>query len=158
MKPHEMLKERRIQLNISDVELSRKINLSVCQLSDIEEYEDEIYSIADIGDIKKLCDLLKMDLFELFDIKCAFCFDNEDYLDKYDLPRNKLIALTKKELVLSSEELGDIVGFKVAAIDNMENDPDFLSSWSYDLVVHLSEVLKLPKQILLGIQCPDCKK
>ena len=91
-------------------------------------------------------------------MKCSFCKGKEEFLQDFLLPRNLLIEKKRKILKLTQDELGDRIGFETIAIKDMEIRPDFLESWSYELVAELSTILEIPIQILLNVKCVDCNK
>src|SRR6185295_7223992 len=115
MKVNEKIESRRKELNLSDVQVAQRSDLSIDEYCDIEWHEDEIFTVTDLREIKKLCSTLKLDFLELFEVRCRFCDDMQPYLEAYYLPRNNQIAKRRQELNISQDELGDKIGFETIA-------------------------------------------
>lgn len=153
---HELITARRLALGISEVELAADCGIGIYAYGDIEQYRDELYEVAYIQDAKCLCDRLSLDIFDIFDMDCAFCADGAPYHDDYLLPRNELVRKKRLALGLSQDEVGDEIGFETIAVVNMENDLDFFEKWSFELVHNIALVLKVPDQVFLAIKCSEC--
>jgi len=69
-----------------------------------------------------------------------------------------MIRARRANLGLTQDQLGDLIGFETVAIVNMEKDPDFLESWSGELIVELAGYLEVPAQVLLGVRYSKCGK
>lgn len=151
-----MITARRVALGADEVEVAKDSGLSIYEYGDIEQYRDEIFEVTHLRQAKCLCDRLGLDIFEIFDMDCAFCADSAAYHDDYLLPRNELVQKRCAALGFSQEELGDLIGFETIAIVNMEKNPDFFEEWSFELVHNTALVLKVPDQIFLAIKCPKC--
>jgi transcriptional regulator with XRE-family HTH domain len=154
---HQLIKARREALGLSDVQVGERTGLSVYEYGDIEQYADEIFSVTDLRQVRVLCQVLGIDLFELFDLTCEFCGQNQLSTD-YLLPRNELVRKQRLALGMSEEQLGDDIGFEARTVQYLEEDKDHLEGWSYELIEELAKLLKLPVQILLGVKCPICKR
>lgn len=153
---HELIRARRIALGAGEVEVATGCGLSVYEYGDIEQHRDELFQVAHLRQARCLCDRLGLDIFEIFDMNCAFCADGAAYHDDYLLPRNELVRKQRTALGFSQADLGDEIGFETAAIENMENDPDFFEEWSFDLIHETATILNVPPQIFLAIKCPKC--
>ncbi len=153
---NEKIRTRRIELGLNDVITAQQAGLSKMNYFDIELHPDEIYTVTDLWQVKKLVDVLELDFLDLFDIQCTFCNGKEGFLNDYLLPRNEIIQKKRKSLNLSQEELGVRVGFYEIAIIEMEREPDFLESWSIELINDLANIIKVPLQILLHVKCSKC--
>jgi hypothetical protein len=154
-KPGDVLVARQEQLGISVEDLMWVSGLSNASVWDLLGIDDEVY-LVDLVVLRRVCGLLRVDPFELLHLACAFCFGGLPYLPLYDLPRSSLVRKTRRELSLSREELGDLVGFEVGAIQGMETESDYLERWPLDYIDNLAEALSIPTQVLLRFQCPVC--
>lgn len=154
---HQLIKARREALGLSDVQVSERTGLSVYEYGDIEQYADEVYSVTDLRQARVLCQVLGIDLFELFDLKCEFC-GQAQLSANYSLPRNEVIRKQRLALGISEEQLGDDIGFEARTVQYLEEDKDHLEGWSFELIEELAKLLMLPLQVLLGVQCPTCNE
>lgn len=155
---NEKIKARRRELGLSDVETAHQARLSIYEYGDIECYADEVFVVVPLYHIKKLCAVLKTDFFTLFEIPCAFCDEGATCLDDYWLRRSALIRKKREALGLSTEELGDKVGFYGAEIYLMETYTAHFESWVIRNISDLAEHLQIPFQVLLDVQCPRCAR
>lgn len=158
MIPRQTITERREALGIQDTIIAAKLGITISSYDDIEAYDDEIFSTVELSVIKKLCELLKLDFFELFSWQCSFCGEHKPHNAWYTLPRNDLIQRSREMLGISQHELADRLGFEDVAVEDMEKEEDFLESWTLDLIENLSKELKIPFQILASVRCSKCGK
>jgi DNA-binding XRE family transcriptional regulator len=156
MNPNEKIKARRQELGFKDSEIADQISVSWNEYFDIELHEHEIFQVAELRRVKRLCQVLNFEFSELFEMRCPFCGEGKQYLKDYSLPRNELIHKKRTEMGLSASEFGDRIGFEEAAINDMEKDPNYLERWPIDFVKDLSRVIDVPVQILLNIKCGKC--
>lgn len=158
MDVNEKIEARRNELGLSDVEVAKQVGLEIAWYGDVEAYPNEIYTTVELRKVKQLCEILKFDFFDLFEMKCVFCQENHLYLPDYSFPRHELICKKRIEHGLSQEELGHEVGFHVDAVRNFENDPDFLETWPIEYINNLADILRIPSQVLLNVKCRKCKR
>ena len=147
--------KRRMELNLKDTQVARQAGLSIDEYCDIEQHADEIYTVTPLGTVKNLVHVLGFDFMSLFEMPCAFC-GGEIIADEYSLPRNVLIRKRRENKNLSSDQLGDQIGFNAVAVDNMEFDPEFLETWPLDCIQILAQAIDVPLQILLAVKCGSC--
>ena len=57
---------------------------------------------------------------------------------------------------LTTDKLGDEVGFYEIEIKRLENEPEHIESWRLEFVQRLSDSLGIPLPILLGVKCSQC--
>jgi DNA-binding XRE family transcriptional regulator len=158
MDVNEKIKRRRKELGLSDTEVANKVGLSIHEYGDVEQHADEIFAVVELLRVKEICQMLKFDFFELFDMNCSFCREGNQHLESYSLPRNDLIRKRRIEMGLSVEELGDRIGFEETAVKDMEKDTDYLETWPINYVKDLSAITSVPFQILLNVKCAKCGK
>lgn len=154
---HKLIKARREALELSCTQVSERIGLSASEYGDIEQYEDELFTVTQLHQIRKLCDVLGIQIIRLLDLTCSFC-ERTPFSSEYLLTRNELIEKRRNSLGLSQEVLSDEIGFEVITIENMEVREDFLEGWSFELIAELAKILKIPVQVLLAVKCPKCKQ
>jgi DNA-binding XRE family transcriptional regulator len=157
-KINEKITQKRENLGMSDTYVSSKIGITIDEYFDIETYPDEIFTVTSLREVKSLLNLLSLDFFELFEIECAFCDQKKPFLEEYLLPRNELVKKRRLAKRMSTEELGDRIGFYEIAISNMEKDENFLEGWVIENITNLANELDIPIQILLGVKCKRCDR
>jgi len=152
MRINEKIKARRELLELTDTDVVEKTNISIDEYYDIEAYPDEVFTVTYLSELKQLFIVLDFDLFELFKLPPFFPFRKEERNLEFahKLPRHRLIKKRREELKLSEEELGSIIGFYPKAITEMEQDENFLESWTLELIIKLAKALKLPLDSLVA--------
>jgi len=158
MNVNEKIKARRQELRLTDVEVAKQVGLSIHEYSDIEMQVKEIYLYPALSKVKKICEVLKVDFLELFDLKCTFCEESNECLADYSLPRNELIRKRRKELGITQEELGDRVGFYEVEVQNLESKPNHLETWVIENINELATAINVPPQVLMNVKCKKCGK
>jgi len=154
---NEKIKQRRLELGLTDSEVARQTNMTIYEYGDVESHADEIFVVVPLYHVKKLINTLKTDFFDLFSIPCAFCEDGFTHFDEYWLRRNSLVKKKREMLGLSTDELGDKVGFFQTEIELVETYVAHLESWVIENIFHLANQLQIPPQVLLDIHCHKCK-
>lgn len=152
------LRNRRVELGLTESDIADHIGLSVMEYHDIESYPDEIYTVVDLEKVKRLFETLGLNFLKTLGIECEFCLGNGVYRSIYTLPRHMIIRQSREDLKLSRKVLGDHIAFEEATVDDMEHNPAFLESWPIDYIRVLSKVLSVPLQILMDVKCSDCGK
>jgi DNA-binding XRE family transcriptional regulator len=153
---HEIIKASRVRLGLTEDEVSKRAGISWNEYFDIELNPKEALEVARLGQVKRVCEVLGLDVLDLFDISCAYCGPNTDNPCGEQGSRSRLISRRRTELGMSVEGLADRIGFDPAAIRDMEMDPMYLDRWPVELVLELSGVLDIPPQRLLGVKCMQC--
>ncbi len=157
MKPNEAIKAQRLQLGLTEEEVAQKIGMSEAEYADLEQHSYEIYEITSLRNVKRVCEVLNLDFLRLLSLKCSFCKDSERYHDDYKLPRNELIRFRRNEMKLTTDALGERIGFAGTAIEAMEKDPDYLEDGlGIESIIDLSTELQIPRQVLFNVKCHEC--
>jgi len=141
---NKLIKSRREALGLTDVQVAEATGLSIHEYGDIERHADEIFTVTELRQVRKLATNVGIELFQLFDLNCAFCEQQQSSQQEYSLPRNELIRRQRTALGLTQDLLGDEIGFEVVAIQDMETREDFLEDWSFELIRNLAKILKTP--------------
>jgi DNA-binding XRE family transcriptional regulator len=153
---NQTIREARTRLRLRDTDVAACAGLSIHEYCDVESYEDEAFRVVHLGKMRRLCDVLGLDILDLFAIGCASCGKREQVAAGHQGPRDEMIRARRANLGLTQDQLGDLIGFETVAIVDMEKDPDFLETWSVELIVELAGHLELPAQVLLGVICKKC--
>ena len=156
MSVNERIALRRKELGLTDVETARRCGLSISEYDDIERYAEEIFELVPLHSVKRLCDVLQVDFFDLFEIPCAFCEGGKSFVEEYRLPRSEVIRKRREAKGWSADELGDRVGFYEVEIHKLEQEQGHLESWRLDSIKELAAEIEVPLQVLLGVKCRKC--
>jgi transcriptional regulator with XRE-family HTH domain len=149
---------RRKQLGLTDIEVAMKAGISIASYGDIESYDDEIKDNVDLIVLKKLSSVLHVPIFDFLDLKCEYCSTSQGSVKLYQGNRSEIIKSARSALGKTQDQLADEIGFEVIAVQEMESDQYFLETWTADLIKILASAIKVPVQILMDIQCPECGK
>lgn len=153
---NDKIEARRIALGLSDVDVAHKVNLSIYEYGDVEQHREEVFVAVWLYHIKKLCPVLQLNYFELFEMPCAFCEQGVPHHDDYWLHRDEIVQKRREALGLSREELEEKAGFYSNVIVLVETYTAHLESWVIDDIGKLADTLQIPRQVLLDVQCPRC--
>ena len=153
---NEQIRARREELKFSDVDMARVTRVTISSYVDLEADEKEIRVQVALYHIKRLCEVLRLSLLDLFGMPCAFCEEGLTHYDYYWLGRNEIVEQRRKALELSIEELSNLAACSIEGIKNAENYTAHLESWAVDDILELGTALQLPGQLLLDFRCPRC--
>lgn len=131
---------------MTDIQVAAKAGLSIYEYGDLEAYENEAETVLDLRKLKALCEVLEISLFDMFSLERP----QSSYLSLNLKRRNDIVLTCREALGFSQDELGDKVGFHGYAIQEMENDSEFLESWCLGDVIALADILGLPPWVLIG--------
>lgn len=156
MDVNEKIKKRRQEMGLSEIEAAKSSDMSIHEYGDIEQHKDEIFLYPDLSHVKKLCEILDLDLFELLNIQCVFCADPSSYRHYFSLSRSQLIAIQRNVIGISIKELGDQIGFHESEIEKLEIDPEHIESWPIGYIQDIAFIINVPIQVLLHVKCRKC--
>jgi transcriptional regulator with XRE-family HTH domain len=151
------IKQRRWQLNLTKQEVAGLAGLNYDSYWDIEEHEDEIENAVSLRDIKRLLEVLGMDLLETLSITCADEKKVTSADSAYTLPRNELVRKMREKKGVTSEQFADSAGFSLEAFQRLEEEPEEIDNWELNDILVLSERLAIPIHLLLGVTCAEHK-
>jgi len=158
MSVNQTIKAARERFGLTLADVAARSGLSWNEYFDVELHDDEAFTVVHLRHLKKLCEVLQLDLLDLLGIECAFCGKQEQAAAMPPVPRDELIRTRRVAFGLTQDQIGDLIGFYTVAIVDMENDPGFLERWSVELIVELAGYLEVPVQVLLGVKCNRCGK
>jgi DNA-binding XRE family transcriptional regulator len=154
VKTNEIIRDCRQSLHLDAAQVAAAADISTAAYRDIELYEDEAFAVTNLRSLRSICYVLGLNLFSLFQIENSDAGTTDPVIESSSQPRNALLAMRRKDLGFSPTQLGDAIGFEPIAIEQMENDPDFLEGWSLELIARLAATLQLPMKALLGVSRP----
>ena len=155
---NKIIEARRKELGLSDMRLAHEMGISIDSYCDIEWHGDEIYSVVQLQRIKKMCDVLRLALFDVLGMECAFCGEKRDYSNDYQLPRHQLVKARRQKLGLTQAQLGDKANFQDYAIEGMERNPDYLELSTIESILELASQIDVPPQVLFRLKCLKCNR
>lgn len=156
MNVNERIASRRQECDLTDTEIADRIGIPVDLYEDMEKDEDELYTLVKLSVIRDLCEVLALDYFDLFDLKCAFCDGGLKYEEAWSLPRHELLKRRKMAMHLSDEKLGNRISLNLAGIASLQSDETFLDAWPLYAISDLASAMSIPLQILLNVKCRRC--
>lgn len=141
-KPNEIIKQNRERMKLTDSFVAEKVGMTIHEYGDIEQYEDELFTVTQLGEVRKLCELLNIEICDLLNL------DRSLVASKHVEP-NKLVHDKRISLGLSKEQLAEKIGFETLVVDQIENDAEFLERWSFELIKELALTINEPVEKLV---------
>lgn len=155
--PHARIRAARDALGLSDAEVAGRTGLALAEYADLEETPGAVREAVDLRHLKRVCEVLDLDLWTLLGLVCGYCGGKGSPVhDQVRPPRHEQVRGRRQALALSSEALAARLGVRVDAADAMARDPNFLDTWPAAFVEDLARLLELPAQALLDVVCPRC--
>lgn len=135
---NDVIRVRREELGLTDVEVAQRSGLSIYEYGDVEDDETELYMVLPLKKIKSLCQTLGIDMLSLYRIgKC----------DREITPR--LLLNRRQEKGITIRELSDQVGISEEMLVKAEYDPSSIGEWVMDSVLALAQALDVSPACLL---------
>jgi transcriptional regulator with XRE-family HTH domain len=147
MRANEIIKARRLELQLSDEAVARRSGITIYEYGDLEQHADEFLSALSSSQIKKVCDCLTLDFIELIEHEVGTLSLTKDH--KQSGPRNLLITKKRNALGISQSQLAESLGFEPSIVVEIEQDPTFLDRWPIELILALGKALDLSPRPLL---------
>jgi DNA-binding XRE family transcriptional regulator len=144
-----LFRQKREALGLTDYEIADLAGVPDNVYYDMENYANEAYRVATLGNLRRVINVLGIDISSIVELSGAEIISNSTQSLK-EKKRNEQIAEARKKLCLSQDALADAIGFYVEAVNSMEGDPDFLEKWSLELIAKLSETLNISIYALLS--------
>ena len=133
-------------LTLEDVSVSTGLNLD--SYWDVERHSDKIYSNVSLGVVRRILQVLGINLYAIIESHCGKSGNDYDPVMYWGLGRHEIIAARRAELGFSEEEFGDILGFEIVAIREIERSPDGIDNYHMDFLNELAVSLKLDATFL----------
>ncbi len=124
-------------------EFAATVGISLEEMRDIEDHDDEIFDLVDIAVIKKIAAILGTSPSHMLGV-------HKVEEPRIQHKRHKFIRMKRQEKKLSIEELGEMIGFYPEVIQKIELNEDGLDdALPYWAVMELAEILEIPLAFLL---------
>lgn len=134
------IKARRLELGLSDKDVSDQVGIGQYSYGDIEFHDDEFITQISLGEAKRVCAVLGLDLNKLLAI--------EKSSSGSEL-RNELLHHRRIELGVSVQDLSDKIGFYPEVIEKIEKDANGVDDLPIEVVNDIAKLLELPLEKLL---------
>lgn len=140
MKPHERIRQQRLKIGLSETDLAHAAGISDMAYYDLEAYESEIDDCIELGQLRRICSKLQLDIVELLGVTPV------------GVQQNMRILLRSKraEKGLSIEDVSDQVGISEEAIRDAEKDLASLKTWRLIALRDYAACLNIELGYLLG--------
>ncbi|HEX7126677.1 MAG TPA: XRE family transcriptional regulator [Thermodesulfobacteriota bacterium] len=154
---HLRLRAAREALGLSDAEVAGRTGLALADYAHLEASADAVRQGVDLRHLKRVCELLGLDLWDLLGLRCGYCRGKGRPARELASPaRHELIRARRDALGLARDALAARLDVRIEAIDSMMRDPNFLDTWPAAFVEDLARTLEVPVQALLDVPCPRC--
>jgi transcriptional regulator with XRE-family HTH domain len=140
-----IIRERRLELGLSDVDVAKKLGLTIHEYGDIEQHDHELIEVVSIGTTHRLCDLLGLSLQQVFKISSV---DEASHLFDGKRP-GELVMQRREQKGYSVSDLAQRVGFDETTIESLETIPSFGNSLPVFLLNDIETELGLPEGSLV---------
>jgi transcriptional regulator with XRE-family HTH domain len=144
MHPHERVKEARLRLGLSESEVARRAGLSIHEYGDVEQHADEIYTIVALGDVRRLCAVLQLDLLELLGLS-----EGNEPSTHPEITRSEIVRQRLSELGLTPADLADRIGYEEHVGIALAANPDVIETLTLDTISEVAKALQVPLRQLL---------
>lgn len=134
-----IIKDKRISLGLARNDLAKACGMTEHEYRDLEDYDDEIYTVVQLAEIDCVCSRLGINIVDLF-----------GYSSIKDLLPQDVIHKRMKEKNISTIELSNLIGIEESYIDNIKKDIANLGVWVMDPILSLSKHLELNLGSLLN--------
>ena len=139
MGPAKILRNKRLELGMSDVDVARQAGLSIAAFGDIELHDEELEMAVSLGTARRLCDLLGLSLRQVLEIPAI------EGTCRSDKAPGEIINTKREHAGYTRLELADRVGFDEATIESLEAEPSFGNTVPIFLLKDIEVALELPK-------------
>ncbi|MCW0183429.1 MAG: helix-turn-helix domain-containing protein [Zavarzinia sp.] len=145
-----VLREKRLQLGLSEEYCAEMSGLDISCHYDVEAYKDEFFNNISLGTARRLCRILKISIMDAIrgfvspvEVVSRACSDPEFY------SRNDLISKARMAKNMSVEQLGDAVGIYEKFMGGLERSPDFIETMTIRDIVYIAAALDLDVGLLI---------
>ena len=143
-----VIKERRVQMGFSDLDVAKQIGLSIDWYYDIEAYEDEVSTNVDLAVLRKLCVVLDLNFLGVVTLFCNSEFYHTTAEKYFLMSGHKLIAARCHELALTIPDLADLIGFEEKFVERFEHSDIAIDELNLDGLKSLANALRVPAWLI----------
>jgi DNA-binding transcriptional regulator YiaG len=127
--------------------------VSVHTIHDLEQHNDEIFDTVSLGEARRLCLSIDLDLSWLVSHRFNdnIIDTSGNSIDKATLStRHFLFSRRRTEINLSKDEVATRLGFGTETIDYMERTSDFFECMPIRVLVELANILSLDPLLFIS--------
>jgi transcriptional regulator with XRE-family HTH domain len=139
-----IIRDRRLELGLSDVEVAEKLGLTPSGLGDLELHDDELETAISLGTVRCLCSLLGLSLRQVLKMPVG----DATLLSEEQWP-GEVMRLRREQGGHSQLDLAERVGFDEATIKSLETIPSFGNTLPIFLLKDIEAELQLPEGSLV---------
>lgn len=139
-----IIRDKRLELGLSDVEVAEKLGLTPSALGDLELHDDELETAISLGTVRRLCNLLGLSLRQILNIPVS----DATLLSEEQWP-GEVLKLRREQSGQSQLDLAERVGFDEATIRSLETVPSFGNTLPIFLLKDIEVELELPEGSLV---------
>lgn len=140
MSPSEILKRRRCELGLLDVDAAKASGLTVDQYGDVEQHSDEFRTALTLFEARKVCTALKLRLPDVLGLPST---------EPLTSTRSEAIRVARLKMNLSVDSLADRIGFESSVVNRIESESDFIDDLPIEVVTDIAVALNIPPAELL---------
>jgi len=145
--PRKKIRKRREELGLTESEIAERVGISIYEYGDIEQHANELVSVSPLNVVRKLCNVLNLDMMDLLEIPA----DGSQVVSSED-GRDKLIRSRMETLGMSEAKIASRLGYEDAAISQLVSDPSFLETWPIESIARLAVALRISPTLLIEQQ------
>jgi transcriptional regulator with XRE-family HTH domain len=141
MTPNMIIRARRRHLGLSDTEVAQEAGLSIYEYGDIEQHADEVAAVTPLHNLRRLCTVLGITLFEIFGI--------EPPQHGTSASRAELIRRRMSEMGMTDEDLAEKLGYETVVVTALQSDEELLEQYPLKFALDVAQTIEVPIQSLL---------
>lgn len=140
----QIIRNRRLELGLSDVDVAEKLGVTVSGLGDIELHDDELETAVSLGTVRRLCSLLGLPLQQVLKMPTG----EPSRVFEEQRP-GEVVRQRREQNGYSRLDLAERVGFDEATIESLETTPSFGNTLPIFLLKDIEATLEFPEGALV---------
>jgi transcriptional regulator with XRE-family HTH domain len=147
MRAHELIRAARESSGLVAGQVARRLDMSAAAYSDVEQHPDEITTNVSLADVKRLCEVLGLDIWTLVVAE----FDEQPIRgdNSAGAHRHVLLRTYREARKASISEVAAAIGFDDETILSGETDDHFIETLPLGVIHAWSRYIGLPVEKLI---------
>jgi len=145
-----VIRDRRIQLGLSDTEAAKLAGLSIHEYCDIEQHHDEFLTAISLASARKVCEALQLNFSDIFR-------EYSSVHHKLGAIKNWQLVQILKEKGISRSDLADKIGFEITVIEAIENNVCYGADLPISVLLDIESCLGMDKTAMIYFIWENCK-
>lgn len=146
MKRQEIIRKAREATGLSASDIEEHLGISVHEYRDIEAYDNELVDVVELATTIKLCEILKVDIFSLFDLSIYDGANGVVTTTSF----HEFIKAKRMEKKLTIPQLATVLGFEEEVLSDLEKDGNNILKWPFGYLRELCQQLSIPVELALS--------